>query len=47
MGRKTDYTDRPLTEEERIFASDSKNYKELFTFMLPKHKVPKPTIIIR
>ena len=33
MNRKAEYTDRPLTEEERVFASDAENYKQLFTFM--------------
>lgn len=32
-GRKSDYTDRPLTEVERSFASNEKNYKLLFGFM--------------
>lgn len=31
--RKSMHTDRPLTEEERIFASDTENYKQLFMFM--------------
>lgn len=32
-GQKADYTDRPLTEEEKIFAADEKNYNQLFIFM--------------
>ena len=32
-GRKADYTDRPLTDEERAFASDENNYNQLFKFM--------------
>lgn len=32
-GQKRDYTDRPLTEEERAFAEDEKNYKLLFFYM--------------
>jgi len=32
-GQKADYTDRPLTEEERAFAADEKNYNLLFGFM--------------
>lgn len=31
--RKSMHTDRPLTEYERIFASEPENYKQLFTFM--------------
>lgn len=31
--RKSSWTDRPLTEEERIFAADENNYKRLFYFM--------------
>lgn len=31
--RKADYTDRPLTEEERVFASDPKNYNEFLRYM--------------
>lgn len=32
-GYKQTYTDRPLTEEEREFAADWKNYKKLFEIM--------------
>lgn len=32
-GQKQTYTDRPLTDEEREFASDWNNYKKLFEFM--------------
>lgn len=32
-GQKADYTDRPLTEEEKVFAADDKNYNQLFNFM--------------
>lgn len=32
-GQKADYTDRPLTEVEKIFAADEKNYNQLFIFM--------------
>lgn len=32
-GRKADYTDRPLVEEEKVFASDPDNYNQLFKFM--------------
>ena len=32
-GQKQTYTDRPLTEEEKIFASDLENYNRLFMFM--------------
>lgn len=32
-GQKRDYTDRPLTEEERAFAEDEKNYNLLFFYM--------------
>ena len=32
-GRKADYTDRPLTDDERAFASDENNYNQLFKFM--------------
>ena len=31
--RKASYTDRPLTEEERVFAADAKNYNLLFWYM--------------
>lgn len=32
-GRRADYTDRPLTEEEREFAARPENYNELFKYM--------------
>lgn len=32
-GRKADYTDRPLTEEEKVFSSENENYNQLFKFM--------------
>ena len=32
-GRKADYTDRPLTEEEKVFAAEEENYNQLFKFM--------------
>lgn len=32
-GCKADYTDRPLTEEEKVFASNEENYSQLFKFM--------------
>lgn len=32
-GQKADYTDRPLTDEEREFAAEKKNYDLLFSFM--------------
>lgn len=32
-GRKADYTDRPLTDEEKAFAEDEENYNQLFKFM--------------
>lgn len=32
-GQKADYTDRPLTDEERAFAADAENYNQLFKFM--------------
>lgn len=32
-GHKADYTDRPLTEEEKAFAEDADNYNQLFKFM--------------
>lgn len=31
--RKADYTDRPLTEEEKDFAADTDNYNHLFGYM--------------
>lgn len=31
--RKADYTDRPLTEEEKAFAENAENYNQLFKFM--------------
>lgn len=31
--RKADYTDRPLTTEEKIFSSDLENYNKLFKYM--------------
>lgn len=32
-GQKQTYTDRPLTEEEKVFAADWENYKKLFEIM--------------
>lgn len=32
-GQKADYTDRALTEEEKIFAAEEKNYNEFFLYM--------------
>lgn len=31
--RKADYTDRPLTEDERVFAGSKENHNQLFKFM--------------
>lgn len=32
-GQKQTYTDRPLTEEEKIFSADLENYNQLFKYM--------------
>lgn len=40
-GRKADYTDRPLTEEEKVFAADWKNYDQLFKYMAIYHLDPE------
>lgn len=32
-GRKAEYTDRPLTSEEKAFSADLKNYNQLFKYM--------------
>ena len=40
-GQKADYTDRPLTEEERTFASENENYNQLFKFIRVNHLDPE------
>lgn len=40
-GRKADYTDRPLTEEEKVFSVEEENYNQLFKFMQYNHLNPE------